>query len=89
LDLKGKVILVSKRVINKDKSEYFDTFFGRVISNDSSKIIIKKQNNEEVSIPPYSDDLYQIAEEGFYELEDGSIYENPDYIGEFIVYLSK
>ena len=86
--LKGKVILVSKRIL-KNGNESFDTFFGKVISHNEKHMIVLKQNNEKVSIPPYDDDFYEVAEEGFYELEDGSTYENPDFVAEFLVHESK
>jgi len=87
-NLKDKVILVSKRIL-KNGNESFDTYFGKVVSYDDKQMIVLKQNNEKVSIPPYDDELYEVAEEGFYELEDGSTYENPDFIAEFLVHESK
>lgn len=89
LNLKDKIILVSKRMLDESGNESFDTFFGKVTSNDNEKILILNQHDKEVSIPPYDDELYDIAEEGFYELEDGSTYENPDYIVEFLVHSSQ
>ena len=88
-DFKNKVILVSKRIIDKDGNESFDTYFGKVVSYSDKHLIVIKQNNEEVSIPPFDSELYDIAEEGFYELKDGSTYEDPDFIAEFLVYDSE
>ena len=35
---------------------------------------------------PPSEDFYDEADEGLYELDDGTSQEDPDYIGEFIIY---
>lgn len=87
-NLQDKIILVSKRMIDKDGNESFDTYFGKVITFSENTVIVLRPNNKKESLP-YEDDFYEVAEEGFYELEDGSTYENPDYIVEFRVYPSR
>ncbi|MDH3460760.1 MAG: hypothetical protein OEM00_07230 [Burkholderiaceae bacterium] len=87
IDLSNKVVLVSKRIIKDDGAEFFDTFFGTVKSYNENTVILTKQTGHEVSIPN-SEELYEVAEEGFYELNDGSTYENPDLIAQFVVYQS-
>jgi hypothetical protein len=37
---------------------------------------------------PYDEDFYQAAQEGFYEMANGSTCENSDFIAEFVVYQS-
>ena len=86
-DLENKVILVSKRKIDNEGQESFDTYFGKVKSFNENTVIVLRNNEEEESLPN-GDDLYEEAEEGFYELNDGSTYEDPDFIAEFVVYLS-
>ena len=87
-NLQEKIILVSKRMIDKDGNESFDTYFGKVMTFNENTVIVGRPDGTEESLP-YEDDLYEVAEEGFYELEDGSTYENPDYIAEFRVYASR
>jgi len=88
LDLKNKVVLVSKRKINDEGEESFDTYFGTVKSCNENTVIVIKTNGDNESLP-YGDDLYEEAEEGFYELEDGSTFDNPNFIAEFVVYQSE
>ena len=85
MNLDDKVILVSKRKILESGEELFDTYFGKVKSYNDNTIIVLRPNGEDESLP-YDEDFYQPAEEGFYELNDGSTCEDPDYIGEFVVY---
>ena len=87
-NLQDKIILVSKRIIDKDGNESFDTYFSKVMIFNENTVIVRKPDGTEESLP-YEDDLYELAEDGFYELEDGSTYENPDYIAEFCVYVSR
>ena len=86
--IEGRVILVSKRIL-KNGEESYDTYFGKVIHSDENEMIVEKQNGETEDIPPFDEEWYRPAEEGVYELDDGSVYENPDYIGEFLVHESK
>ena len=89
IQLDNKVILVSKRKIDNDGQETFDTFFGTVKRfNENTVVVIKKPSGAEESLP-YDEQFYQVAEEGFYELADESTCENPDFIAEFTVYQSK
>lgn len=85
LDLKNKQILVSKRLISKDNEESYEAYFGRVTTYDDNRVIIQKENGETESLP-YGDELYDEAEEGLYELHDGSTYIDPDFIAEFVVF---
>ncbi len=71
LDLGRKVILVSKRKIDNDGNESFDTFFGIVTRFNANTVVVVRSEGEEESLP-YGEEFYNIAEEGFYELNDGS-----------------
>ncbi len=88
LDLDNKVILVSKRKIDNEGHETFDTFFGKVKGFNENTVVVTRLSGEDESLP-YGEHFYEVAEEGFYELGDGSTYENPDFIAEFVVYQSK
>lgn len=88
LDLQDKFILVSKRLISKENEERYDAYFGKVSQFNENTVIVVKSNGETESLP-YGNDLYEKAEEGFYELPNGATHENPDYIAEFAVYESE
>ncbi len=88
LDLDQKLILVSKRKIDNEGQETFDTFFGKVKHFNENTVIIVRPEGQEESLP-YGEEFYDIAEEGFYELHDGSTCENPDFIAEFVVFQSE
>lgn len=87
LNLQEKVILVSKRKIDNDGNESFDTYFGKVLEFNDNTVVVSKINGGEEYLP-YSEDFYTPAEERYYELSDGSTFENPDYIAEFMVFQS-
>jgi hypothetical protein len=87
LNLQDKIILVSKRKIDNDGNESFDTYFGKVLKFNGNTVVVSKLNGGKESLP-YDDDFYVPAEDGYYELNDGSTFENPDYIAEFVVYQS-
>ncbi len=88
LDLQDKVVLVSKRIISNSGEESFDTYFGTVETFNDNTVIVVKADESRESIP-YGEDLFDEAEEGFYELEDGSTCEDPDLIAEFLVWESE
>lgn len=88
LDLKDKVILVSKRKISNSGEESFDTYFGKVETFNDNTVILVKADETKESIP-YEEGLYDEADEGFYELIDGSTFEDPDFIVEFLVWESE
>ena len=75
-------------MLDKHHNESFDTYFGKVISYNENTVIVLRPNNKEESLP-YGDDLYEIADKGFYELNDGSTFENPDYIVELLIHESR
>ena len=86
----GKVILISKRFIFEDGKEESEAYFVKVLnSKDNELIALRLDTSKEERLPPFGDDFYIEAKEGFYELESGQTYENPDYIGEFVVYKSE
>jgi len=87
LDLYEKVILVSKRKISNLGEESFDTYFGKVSTFNSNTVVVVKNDGEKEDLP-YDEDFYEEAEEGFYELKDGSTHEDPDFIAEFVVWES-
>jgi hypothetical protein len=88
INLINKTILVSKRVIDNEGIEHFDTFFGTVQKANENTVVVIKVNGQEELIP-YDEEVYESAEEGLYELCDGSVCENPDFIAEFLVYQSE
>jgi hypothetical protein len=88
IDLDNKVILVSKRMIDNNGHETFDTFFGQVKCFNENTVVVTRPSGEDESLP-YGEQLYEAADEGFYELDDGSTCENPDFIAEFAVYQSQ
>jgi hypothetical protein len=85
LNLENKTILVSIRKIDENGSESFDTFFGTVLGYNENTVTVSRQNGTETKIP-YDEEVYEVAESGFYELEDGTTYENPDFIAQWTVY---
>jgi hypothetical protein len=88
LDLQDKVILVSKRKVSNSGEESFDTYFGTVETfNDNTVVVVKADETKEGI--PYGEDFFDEAEEGFYELDDGSTCEDPDFIAEFLVWESE
>lgn len=88
LNLDQKVILVSKRKIDDEGQETFDTFFGEVTHFDENTVVVLRPNGNEECLP-FGEEFYQIAEAGFYELKDGSTCENPDFIAEFVIFQSE
>ena len=85
MDFLNKTIFVSKKLIMEDGKIYFDNYFVTVKSINDEAIIVIKANGEEENLP-VSEDFYDEADEGLSELTDGTSMEDPDYIGEFIIY---
>ena len=85
MDFLNKVIFVSKKLIMEDGKIYFDNYFVTVKSINEDALVVIKPNGEEENLP-ISEDFYDEADEGFYELDDGTSHEDPDYIGEFLIY---
>ena len=79
LDLNDKTILVSIRKIDNEGQETYDTFFGTVVKFNENTIRVVRLNGVEVSLP-YDEEVYEAAEPGFYELQDGSTFDNPSFI---------
>jgi len=50
-NLQDKIILVSKRMIDNDGNESFDTYFGKVITFSENTVIVLRPNNKEESLP--------------------------------------
>lgn len=69
----------------EDGKIYFDNYFVSVKSIDGDALIVIKPNGEEENLPK-GEDFYDEADEGLYELDDGTSCEDPDYIGEFVIY---
>ena len=85
MDFLSKTIFVSKKLIMENGKIYFDNYFVTVKAvNDDALVVIKAKGEEENL--PLSEDFYDEADEGLYELYDGTSQEDPDYIGEFIIY---
>jgi len=85
MDFLNKVIFVSKKLIMEDGKIYFDNYFVTVKSVSEDALVVIKGNDEEENLPT-NEDFYDEADEGLYELTDGNSQEDPDYIGEFIIY---
>ena len=88
LDLVGKPLLVSIRRIDDEGKVKMDTFFADVTACSENTIRVVRRNGEEMSLP-YDQDVYEEAEPGFYELEDGSICEDPAFIARWTVFASE
>ena len=85
MDFLSKTIFVSKKLIMEDGKIYFDNYFVTVKAVNDDALVVIKANGEEENLP-LSEDFYDEADEGLYELDDGTSQEDPDYIGEFIIY---
>lgn len=85
MDFLNKVIFVSKKLIMEDGQIFFDNYFARVQSISDEAIVVVKADGELENLPT-DEDFYDEADEGLYELDDGTSHEDPDYIGEFIIY---
>ena len=88
LNLTGKTVLVSIRRIDNEGQETCETFFGCVVSFNENSVRMLRTNGDEISLP-YDEDVYEAAEPGFYELNDGSTFENPSYIANWTVFASE
>ena len=88
LDLTKKTILVSIRRIDEAGQESFDTFFGDVISFNENTVRLQRHGGEQISVP-YDEEIYEPAEPGFYELKNGTSFENPDFIAQWCVFASE
>ena len=88
LDLNGKTLLISIRRISEAGEESFDTFFGEVISFNENTVLVQRHGGSEMSLP-YDEEVYEPAELGFYELKNGSTFENPDFIAKWTVFASE
>ena len=85
MDFLNKVIFVSKKLIMEDGKIYFDNYFVTVKNINDDALVVTRLDGEEENLP-LSEDFYDEADEGLYELNDGTSHEDPDYIGEFIIY---
>lgn len=85
MDFINKVIFVSKKLIMEDGKIYFDNYFVTTKSVQDDVLVVIKANGEEENLPA-SEEFYDEADEGLYELDDGTSHEDPDYIAEFIIY---
>ncbi|MDR7306328.1 hypothetical protein [Rhodoferax saidenbachensis] len=88
LDLNDKTILVSLRKIDNEGEETFDTFFGTVVSFNENTVRVLRPSGDEMSLP-YDEEVFELAETGFYELKDGSTFENPSFTARWTVFASK
>lgn len=87
-DLNDKTILVSLRKIDIEGEETFDTFFGSVVSFNENTVRVLRASGDEISLP-YDEEIFEQAEPGFYELKDGSTFENPSFTARWTVFASK
>ena len=88
LDLEKKTLLVSIRRISDAGEESFDTFFADVESVDGNTVRVKRHGAGDMSLP-YDEEVYAPAEPGFYELKNGTTFENPHFIAEWTVFASQ
>lgn len=89
LDLIDKTILVSIRRIDSEGQESFDTFFGDVTTFNENTVRVRRQSNGQLESLPYDEEVYEVADPGFYELKDGSTFENPSFIAQWTVFASE
>jgi len=89
LDLLEKTVLVSIRRIGDDGEESFDTYFGDVEAFNANTVRVRRQSTGQVESLPYDEDVYAVADPGFYELKDGSTFENPSFIAQWTVFASE
>ena len=85
MDFLNKVIFVSKKLIMEDGKVFFDNYFVTVKNINDDVLVVSKSNGEEENLPS-GEDFYEEAEEGLYELNDGTSHDSPDFIGEFLIY---
>ena len=88
-DIINSLFLISKRIVDEEGRESFDSFCGKAIYSDDESLKILKSDDEVVDLPPFGEGFYTVAEDGIYELNGGEICEHPDYYGQFVVYTSK
>ena len=87
MDFLNKIIFVSKKLITEDGKVYFDNYFVTVKDINADALVVVKADGVEENLPT-SEDFYDEADEGLYELTDGTTQKDPDFIGEFIIYES-
>ena len=88
IDLQDKTLLVSIRRINEQGSEQTEAFFGHVVSFNETSVTLARQGADDFCMP-YNEEVIDVAEPGFYELNDGTTHDNPDYIARWVVYASQ
>lgn len=85
MEFLNKTLFVSKKLVMEDGKVYFDNYFATVERIDADALIVKKSDGELENLPSDTD-YYEEADEGLYELQDGSSCEDPDYIAEFLIF---
>ena len=85
IELENKIILVEITTVDANGRNSLDIFFGKVKSANKNTVVVYRPDYTEIELP-YDESLYMEADEGVYELEDGSIQENPDYIARILSY---
>jgi hypothetical protein len=81
----GKRTLIGLTYIAPDGSERLDSLFGTITAlNDDSdvfdgKVIIVECHDGVVRHYPWTDDILEVAEPGFYELKNGATIEDPEF----------
>jgi hypothetical protein len=88
MGLEDKVLIISVRHVANDGRQHTDTFFAKVLAQTSDGWLqIQRFDGTEQTIPLF--EPLETLESGFYELNDGSTCENPDYEMRLIRYESE
>jgi hypothetical protein len=85
MEFLNKVIFVSKKLIMETGQVYFDNYFATVTGVNDDAIVVQKADGDLENLPR-DEDFYEPADQGLYELQDGSSQEDPDYIAEFLIF---
>lgn len=85
--VENNVIFIAKKLIMEDGKQFFDNYFAIVKAITNEAVVVEKSDGEQENLPT-GEEFYTKAEPGVYELENGTLHEDPDYIAEFIIYES-
>ncbi|GAB5350559.1 hypothetical protein [Qipengyuania sp. 483] len=96
-DLIDATAIVSLRFVSETGEERFETYTGRIAAfqpsdkyesledGSSTDVMLFECHDGEVRKYPFDPSVFEPANPGFYELNDGATIENPDYIIEWRV----
>ena len=96
-DLIDATAIVSLRFVSATGEERFETYTGRIVGfqpsdqyesledGSSADVMLFEGHDGEVRTYPFDPGVFEPADPGCYELNDGATMENPDYIIEWRV----